>query len=84
VRQWESVKGTVASLAHTAGQHQPLPSLGWDELSQALRHRPRPTPLPLPRWSATAVSVVAHDDPDEGVREAARAEIRRSRVGGPE
>jgi hypothetical protein len=79
VRAWESVKGQAANLLHVAGQNQSVPSLGWDELSQALRRRPKPTPLPLPRWSATAVSVVEHDDPDAAIREAARQRVREAR-----
>jgi hypothetical protein len=76
LKLWENVKSTVAALGHVAGQNQPLPNLGWDELSRALRRRPQPTKVPLPQWSATGVSIAPEHDPDPVVREAARNEIR--------
>lgn len=75
LKAWQDVSGKVSALGHTAGINTRVAGLGWDELSRELRRRPQPTPLPLPGPRATA-SIVAHDDPDEAVREPARSEIR--------
>ena len=81
VKRWEDIRSRVSALAHTGGQTAHVPGLGWDELTQALRHRPRPTRAPVPGEFGVP-SVVEHDDPDPTVRERARSEIKEKAAGG--
>jgi chromosome segregation ATPase len=77
VKEWGGVSGKVSALAHAAGQtNQRVPNLGWDEIAQALRHRPKPTPLPLPGQRFDAASIAPEHHPDPAVREPARAAIK--------
>lgn len=76
-RHWHEVSARVSALvADVPGINQR--TANFDQVDAAVRQLRRDigsVPLPLPRMAAIAALVPEHD-PDEGVREAARAEIR--------